>query len=140
MEAYQFKINLYLVQERLVLKKISILWGLRSKGMVFFSFFSLNTYFLAHREMSLSLPFTVPVPLEGKVPKHQQCAGQSSLGGLRAVTHRVGELQHLITKGPCSVSQGFRHHLGASEVPLPCLPPDPKARGPTDENAPSPLG
>lgn len=68
MEAYQFKINLYLVQERPVLKKNPILWGLRSKGMVFFPFFSLNTYFLAHREMSLSSPFMMPVPRREKSP------------------------------------------------------------------------
>lgn len=78
MEAYQFKINLYLVQERLVLKKISILWGLRSKGMVFFSFFSLNTYFLAHREMSLSLPWREKSPSTSNVQAshHWVASGQ----------------------------------------------------------------
>lgn len=108
------KVNLCLVQGSLVPKRISIPQGLKAKDTVSFLSFSSNTCFLAHRMLSECVSFMMPVPLEGKGPKHQEHAGQSlSLGGLRTVTHGVEELQHLITKDVPAVSlKGFRHHLG----------------------------
>lgn len=114
MEAYQFKINLCLVQESLALKRISIMWGPKAKDTVSFFSCSSNPCLLAPQMMSESLSLRCLSP-GGKRPQAPECSGCSlSLGGLRTVTHGVGELQHLITKDVPAVSlKGVRHPPGA---------------------------
>lgn len=86
MEACQFKINLHFVPERPVLKRISILWGLKAKGTVFFSSFSPNTGFLALGKVSPCSPFLMPVPWREKSPSTSNVQA-TVLGGLRTGAH-----------------------------------------------------
>lgn len=71
----------------------------------------------------------MPVPLEGKGPKHQEYTGRSlSLSGLRAVTHGLGELQHLIPKDvPAASLKQYKLPGGLSQS-HPFL--SPRSRGP----------
>lgn len=123
------KINLCLVQGSLVPKRISIPQRLKAKDTVSFLSFSSNTCFLAHRMLSECVSFVMPVPLEGKGPKHQEHAGQSlSLGGLRTVTHGVEELQHLITRVSLQcLSRGSDTTSGPRGILF--LPSEAEARG-----------
>lgn len=72
MEAYQFKINLCFVQESLALKRIYILWGPKAKDTVSFFFFLFKHLFASPPDDVREFVLTMPVPQEGKGPKHQK--------------------------------------------------------------------
>lgn len=131
MEAYQFKINLCLVQESLALKMIYILWGLKAKDTVSFFSFSSNTCLLAPQMMSESSSLRCLSPGREKAPSTRKCRlllvprwpqDSDPWGGRATAPDHKGH--------PCSVSQGRQTPpQGPGPSGIPFLPPDPEARG-----------